>query len=225
AMLLAEPIQGEGGYVVPPSGYWDELKKLLDEHGILLAMDEIQTGLGRTGKWFASEHFGVVPDIVTMAKGIAAGLPLGVTSAREELMDWPPGSHASTFGGNPVSTAAANAVIKIIKEEKLLENAEKQGAYLKKRLVEMMDRHKMMGDVRGKGLMVGVELVKDKETKEPAKEETVDVMMRCFRKGAAIVNCGVSTIRWMPPLVITRDLLDSALDIFDECLSEVEAKA
>ena len=225
AMLLAEPIQGEGGYVVPPDGYWDELKRLLDEHGILLAMDEIQTGLGRTGRWFASEHFGVVPDIVTIAKGIAAGLPLGVTSARAELMDWPPGSHASTFGGNPVSTAAANAVVDIIKEERLLENAEKQGAYLKKRLVEMMDSHEMLGDVRGKGLMVGVELVKDKESKEPAKEETVDVMMRCFRKGAAIVNCGVSTIRWMPPLVITRDLLDSALVIFEECLGEVEAEA
>jgi 4-aminobutyrate aminotransferase len=209
---------------VPPDGYWEKLKKLLDEHSILLAMDEIQSGLGRTGKWFASEHFGIVPDIVTIAKGIAAGLPLGVTSAREELMDWPPGSHASTFGGNPVSTAAANAVIKIIKEEKLLENSKKQGAYLKKRLEEMMDGHKMMGDVRGKGLMVGVELVKDKETKEPAKKETVDVMMRCFRKGAALVNCGVSTIRWMPPLVITRDLLDSALEIFAGCLSEVEAK-
>ena len=224
AMILAEPIQGEGGYVVPPDGYWDELKKLLDEHGILLAMDEIQSGIGRTGKWFASEHFGVVPDIVTIAKGIAAGMPLGITSAREELMDWPPGSHASTFGGNPVSTAAANAVIKIIKEEKLLENSEKQGAYLKKRLKEMMDGHRMIGDVRGKGLMVGVELVKDRETKEPAKEETVDVMMRCFRKGAALVNCGVSTIRWMPPLVITRELLDSALEIFEGSLSEVEAK-
>lgn len=225
SMLLAEPIQGEGGYVVPPDGYFNKMKKLLDEHGILLAMDEIQSGLGRTGKWFASEHFNVVPDIVAIAKGIAAGLPLGVTSARENLMDWPPGSHASTFGGNPVSTAAANAVVNIIKDEKLLENAEKQGGYLKKRLVEIIDDHKMMGDVRGKGLMVGVELVKDKENKVPAKKETVDVMMRCFKKGAAIVNCGISTIRWMPPLVITRDLLDSAFDIFEECLSKVEAKA
>jgi 4-aminobutyrate aminotransferase len=223
-MILAEPIQGEGGYVVPPDDYFVELKKLLDEHGILLAMDEIQSGLGRTGKWFASEHFNVVPDIVAIAKGIAAGLPLGVTSAREDLMDWPPGSHASTFGGNPVSTAAASAVLNVIKDEKLLENAEKQGDYLKKRLVEMMENHKMMGDVRGKGLMVGVELVKNKENKLPAKKETEDVMMRCFKKGAAIVNCGVSTIRWMPPLVITKELLDSALEIFEECLSKVEAK-
>ncbi len=225
AMVVAEPIQGEGGYVVPPKGYFRELKKLLDEHGILLAMDEVQTGIGRTGKWFGIEHFDAVPDIVCMAKGIAAGLPLGVTASRADLMDWTPGSHASTFGGNPVSCAAAQAVIGVIKEEKLLENAEKQGSYIVKRLKESMDDHPMMGDVRGAGLMVGIELVKDKETKEPAREETVDVMMRCFRKGVAIVNCGVSTIRMMPPLVITRDLVDASLEIFLECLGEVEAGA
>jgi 4-aminobutyrate aminotransferase len=225
AMVVAEPIQGEGGYIVPPKGYFRELKKLLDEHGILLAMDEVQTGIGRTGKWFGIDHFDAVPDIVCMAKGIAAGLPLGVTASRADLMDWTPGSHASTFGGNPVSCAAAQAVIGVIKEEKLLENAEKQGSYIMKRLEEAMDDHPMMGDVRGAGLMVGVELVKDKGTKEPAKEETVDVMMRCFRKGVAIVNCGVSTIRMMPPLVITRDLVDASLEIFLECLGEVEAGA
>lgn len=225
AMVVAEPIQGEGGYIVPPKGYFRELKKLLDEHGILLAMDEVQTGIGRTGKWFGIEHFNAVPDIVCMAKGIAAGLPLGVTASRADLMDWTPGSHASTFGGNPVSCAAAQAVIGIIKEEKLLENAEKQGSYIMKRLNEAMDDHPMMGDVRGAGLMVGVELVKDRDTKEPAREETVDVMMRCFRKGVAIVNCGVSTIRMMPPLVITRDLVDASLEIFLECLGEVEAGA
>ncbi|MDH5791635.1 MAG: acetyl ornithine aminotransferase family protein [Candidatus Bathyarchaeota archaeon] len=225
AMVVAEPIQGEGGYIVPPKGYFRELKKLLDEHGILLAMDEVQTGIGRTGKWFGIEHFDAVPDIVCMAKGIAAGLPLGVTASRADLMDWTPGSHASTFGGNPVSCAAAQAVIGVIKEEKLLENAEKQGSYIMKRLNEAMDDHPMMGDIRGAGLMVGVELVKDRDTKEPAREETVDVMMRCFRKGVAIVNCGVSTIRMMPPLVITRDLVDASLEIFLECLGEVEAGA
>jgi 4-aminobutyrate aminotransferase len=225
AMVIAEPIQGEGGYIVPPKGYFRELKKLLDEHGILLAMDEVQTGIGRTGKWFGMEHFDAIPDIVCMAKGIAAGLPLGVTASRADLMDWTPGSHASTFGGNPVSCAAAQAVIGVIKEEKLLENAEKQGSYIVKRLNEAMDDHPMMGDVRGAGLMVGVELVKDKGTKEPAREETLDVMMRCFRKGVAIVNCGVSTIRMMPPLVITRDLVDASLGIFLECLGEVEAGA
>lgn len=224
AMILMEPIQGEGGYVVPPEGYYKALGELCDEHGILMAADEVQSGLGRTGKWFASDHFDLVPDIVCMAKGIAAGLPLGVTASRADLMDWTPGSHASTFGGNPVSTSAAIEVIKIIKEEKLLENAEKVGGHLIKRLQEMQDSHPMMGDVRGRGLMVGVELVKDKDSKEPAKEETEEVMMRCFEKGAALVNCGVSVIRWMPPLLITEELIDSALEIFDGVLGEVEKK-
>lgn len=224
AMILVEPIQGEGGYVVPPDGYFKALGELCDEHGILMAADEVQSGLGRTGKWFASEHFGLVPDIVCMAKGIAAGLPLGVTASRADLMDWTPGSHASTFGGNPVSASAAIEVIKIIKEERLLENAEKVGGHLMERLREMQDTHPMMGDVRGRGLMVGVELVKDRDSKEPAKEETEEVMMRCFEKGAALVNCGVSVIRWMPPLLITEELIDSALEIFDGVLAEVEKK-
>jgi 4-aminobutyrate aminotransferase len=222
AMLLAEPIQGEGGYVVPPDGYFKKLKKLLDENGILFAVDEVQSGIGRTGKWFAIEHWGVVPDIVCMAKGIAAGMPLGVMASRADIQDWTPGSHASTFGGNPVSCAAALAVIDIIKSEKLLENSRREGAYIKKRLEEMMETHPMMGDVRGKGLMVGVELVKDKDTKEYAKQETEDVMMECFRQGLAIVNCGVNVIRWMPPLIITRDLVDPSLEIFEKSLSKVE---
>jgi len=222
AMLLAEPIQGEGGYVVPPDGYFKKLKKLLDENGILFAVDEVQSGIGRTGKWFAIEHWGVVPDIVCMAKGIAAGMPLGVMASRADIQDWTPGSHASTFGGNPVSCAAALAVIDIIKSEKLLENAQREGAYIKKRLEEMMETHPMIGDVRGKGLMVGVELVKDKDGKEYAKQETEDVMMECFRQGLAIVNCGVNVIRWMPPLTIPRDLVDPSLGIFEKSLSKVE---
>ncbi|MBC8224149.1 acetyl ornithine aminotransferase family protein [Candidatus Bathyarchaeota archaeon] len=224
AMIFVEPIQGEGGYVVPPDGYYKALRELCDEHGILIAADEVQSGFGRTGKWFASEHFDLVPDIICMAKGIAAGLPLGVTASRADLMDWTPGSHASTFGGNPVSASAAIEVIKIIKEERLLENAEKVGGHLMKRLREMQDSHPMIGDVRGRGLMVGVELVKDRDSKEPAKEETEEVMMRCFEKGAALVNCGVSVIRWMPPLLITEELIDSALEIFDGVLGEVEKK-
>ena len=222
SMLIAEPIQGEGGYVVPPDGYFKKLKKLLDENGILFAVDEVQSGIGRTGKWFAIEHYGVVPDIVCMAKGIAAGMPLGVMASRADIQDWTPGSHASTFGGNPVSCAAALAVIDVIKSEKLLENSMREGAYIKKRLEEMMEKHPMMGDVRGKGLMVGVELVKDKDTKEYAKQETEDVMMECFRQGLAIVNCGVNVIRWMPPLTITRDLVDPSLEIFEKSLSKVE---
>jgi 4-aminobutyrate aminotransferase len=223
SMLLAEPIQGEGGYVVPPMGYFKKLKKLLDEYGILFAVDEVQSGVGRTGKWFAIEHFGVEPDIVTTAKGIAAGLPLGVMASKAEIQDWTPGSHASTFGGNPVSCAAAMAVLDIIKTDKLLENATEQGGYIKKRLEEMMETHPMIGDVRGIGLMVGVEIVKDKDSKEVAPKATEEIMMECFRNGLAIVNCGVNVIRWMPPLTITRDLLEPSLEIFEKALSKVEA--
>jgi len=222
AMLMAEPIQGEGGYVVPPDGYFPRLKKLLDKYGILFASDEVQAGMGRTGKWFGIEHFGVVPDIVCMAKGIAAGMPLGVMASRADIQDWKPGSHASTFGGNPVSCAAALAVLDIIKSENLLENAQKQGKLIKDRLNEMKDRHPMIGDVRGKGLMVGVELVKDKTTKEYAQKETGDVMMECFRNGLAIVNCGINVIRWMPALNITSDLVEPALEIFEKSLTKIE---
>lgn len=222
AMLMAEPIQGEGGYVVPPDGYFPRLKKLLDKYGILFASDEVQAGMGRTGKWFGIEHFGVVPDIVCIAKGIAAGMPLGVMASRADIQDWKPGSHASTFGGNPVSCAAALAVLDIIKSENLLENAQKQGKLIKDRLNEMKDEHPMIGDVRGKGLMVGVELVKDKTTKEYAQKETGDVMMECFRNGLAIVNCGINVIRWMPPLTITSDLVEPALEIFEKSLTKIE---
>ena len=223
SMLIAEPIQGEGGYVVPPDGYFPKLKKLLDQHGILFAVDEVQSGVGRTGKWFAIEHFGVEPDIVCTAKGIAAGMPLGVMASKAEIQNWTPGSHASTFGGNPVSCAAALAVLDIIKTDKLLENATVQGGYIKERLTEMMEKHPMIGDVRGKGLMVGVEIVKDKDSKETAPKATEAVMMECFRNGLAIVNCGVNVIRWMPPLTITRDLIEPSLEIFEKALSKIEA--
>jgi 4-aminobutyrate aminotransferase len=223
AMLITEPIQGEGGYVVPPNGYFKKLKKLLDEYEILFAVDEVQSGVGRTGKWWAIEHWGVEPDILCTAKGIAAGMPLGVMASKAEIQDWTPGSHASTFGGNPVSCAAALAVMDIIKTENLLDNTTKQGVYIKKRLEEMMEKHPMMGDVRGKGLMIGVEIVKDKDSKEVAPKATGDIMMECFRNGLAIVNCGVNVIRWMPPLTITRDLVEPSLDIFEEALVKVEA--
>jgi 4-aminobutyrate aminotransferase len=223
SMLLAEPIQGEGGYVVPPDGYFPKLKKLLDQYGILFAVDEVQSGVGRTGKWFAIEHWGVEPDILCTAKGIAAGMPLGVMASRAEIQNWTPGSHASTFGGNPVSCAAAMAVLDIIKTEKLLDNARVEGGYIKKRLTEMMEKHPMIGDVRGKGLMVGVEIVKSKDTKEVAPKATEEIMMECFRNGLAIVNCGVNVIRWMPPLTITRDLIEPSLEIFEKALSKIEA--
>jgi len=222
AMLIAEAVQGEGGYVVPPMGYFKKLKKLLEKYGILFAVDEVQSGMGRTGKWFAIEHFGVTPDIVTIAKAIAAGLPLGVMASRADIQDWTPGSHASTFGANPVACAAANAVIKAMKEEKMLENATKQGAHIMKRLNEMKESHPMVGDVRGLGLMCGLELVKDKKSKIPATQETEEVMMDCFRKGIAVVNCGKSVIRLMPPLAITQDLVDKSLDILDASIGAME---
>ena len=225
AVVVAEAVQGEGGYIPAPKGYFKELKKLLDQHGILLSLDEVQSGMGRTGKWFAIEHYGVAPDIVCIAKAIASGLPLGVCASRADIMDWTPGSHASTFGGNPVSCAAAKAVVQAMKEERMLENAERQGNHIMKRLKEMMEEHPLIGDVRGLGLMVGIELVRDRETKEPAAKEAEDVMMRCFRKGVALVTCGVSTIRLMPPLIISRDLVDRSLEILDGCLGEVEAES
>lgn len=223
SMLMVEPIQGEGGYVVPPDAYFPKLKKLLDGYGIMFAVDEVQSGVGRTGKWFAIEHWGVEPDIVCIAKGIAAGLPLGVMASRAEIQDWTPGSHASTFGGNPVSCAAALTVLDIIKSEGLLKNAEVEGGYIKRRLEEMLEVHPMIGDVRGKGLMVGVEIVKDKDSKKVAPKETEEIMMECFRNGLAIVNCGVNVIRWMPPLTITRDLIDPSLEIFEKALGKVES--
>ena len=224
AAMIVEPIQGEGGYVVPPDDYFQRLKKILDKYDILLADDEIQSGMGRTGKWFAIEHWGVTPDIVACAKALASGLPLGATIARQELMDWEGGSHANTFGGNPVACAAALQVIDIIKEEKLMENATRQGAYLMKRLKEMQQKYPIMGDIRGKGLMVAVEFVKDPETKEPAAQEVEDITNKCFKRGLAIITAGKSAMRFAPPLIITHDLIDEGLEIFEGAVKEVAAQ-
>jgi len=221
AAIFFEPIQGEGGYVVPPPEYFKRLKKLADKYGILLIDDEIQSGLARTGKWFAIEHWGVEPDVVCIAKSIAAGIPLSAIIAKAELMDWEGGSHANTFGGNPVACAAALEVINIIRDEHLLENATKQGTYVMKRFKEMQENYSIIGDVRGKGLMIGVEMVKDPKTKAPAKEEANEIMNKCWRRGVAIITSGLSTIRIVPPLTITRDLLDSALEIIQGAIKEV----
>jgi 4-aminobutyrate aminotransferase len=224
AAMFVEPIQGEGGYVVPPDDYFQRLKKILDKYDILLADDEIQSGMGRTGKWFAIEHWGVTPDILTCAKALASGLPIGAAIAKQELMDWEGGSHANTFGGNPVACAAALQVIDIIKEEKLMENATRQGAYLMKRLKEMQQKYPIMGDVRGKGLMVAVEFVKDPETKEPAAQEVEDITNKCFKRGLAIITAGKSAMRFAPPLIITHDLIDEGLEIFEGAVKEVAAQ-
>lgn len=223
AAIFVEPIQGEGGYVVPPPGYHKKLKSICEKYGILFVADEIQSGAGRTGKWRAIDHFDVEPDITTLAKGLASGMPISAIVASEDVMTWKPGSHGSTFGGNPVAAAAANATIELL-EEKLMANAASVGAYLKEQLTKMMDRHRLIGDVRGLGLMVGVEFVKDRQTKEKAKEEAEKVIQLAFQKGLLLLTCGENVIRFAPPLVIDKEDVDTALTILDEVLTEVESK-
>jgi len=222
AGIVFEPVQGEGGYVVPPPEYFQRLKKLADKYGLLLIDDEIQSGMGRTGRWFAIEHWKINPDIICVAKAIASGLPLGATVARAQLMDWEGGSHASTFGGNPVACAASLAVIEVIKEEGLLENATKQGNYVLKQLKTLKDECEIVGDVRGMGLMIGAEIVKDKKSRKPGVDEAKEIMMRCWKRGISIITCGVSTLRIAPPLNITRELVDASLEIIEDVIRDVE---
>jgi 4-aminobutyrate aminotransferase len=225
AAILVEPIQGEGGYVVPPPEYFQRLKKMADKYNLLLIDDEVQAGMGRTGKWFAIEHWGVEPDIVCTSKALASGMPLGATISNAKIMDWVPGSHASTFGGNPVSCVAALAVISVIKEEKLLDNATKQGTYIMKRLGEFKEQCDIVGDVRGKGLMIGMEIVEDKDSKKPAPKKVTEIMNRSWRRGISVITCGASTVRIAPPLIITRELVDAALDIIEDVTKEVAKEA
>ena len=217
AAIVVEPVQGEGGYLVPPKKFFDELRRIADLHGILLVFDEVQCGMGRTGKIFASEHFDAVPDIVALAKGIASGMPLSATIARAEIMDWPPGSHASTFGGNPVSVAASLATIELL-EQGLVDNAATVGAHMKGRLSDFPQRFPNVGDVRGLGLMIGIELVKDQATKERAPALRDRIVQMCFERGLLVLGAGPNTIRISPPLVLTREQADCAVDILAECL-------
>jgi len=221
AAIVVEPIQGEGGYIVPPPGFLGRLRQLADRHGMLLIFDEVQCGMGRTGKMWACDHCGVVPDILVTAKGIASGLPLGVAVARAELMDWGPGAHASTFGGNPVACAAALETIRLL-EEKYIANAARMGEYILGRLADWPHRHPVVGQVRGRGLMIGIELVKSQETREPNPEARQKVIEKAFQKGLLVLGCGESTVRLMPPLLIEREQADIAVGILDDCLSEVE---
>jgi 4-aminobutyrate aminotransferase len=198
------------------------LREISRQHGIILIVDEVQSGMGRTGKMFACEHFDLKADVVTIAKGIASGLPLGVTCARAEIMSWPPGAHASTFGGNPVACAAANVTIRLLKDS-LVANAASVGARLVDGLRELQTKHALVGDVRGKGLMIGLELVRDRQTKERAVEERNALVQAMFRRGVLVLGAGKNAIRLAPPLVLTRDQADILLKVMDEALTEVSS--
>lgn len=221
AAIFIEPIQGEGGYVVAPDNFMRELRGICDRHGILLVADEVQSGAGRTGKWWAIEHSGVEPDIVCMAKGIASGMPLGVCMTRAEIMDWVPGSHASTFGGNPVSIAAALATMDILEREGIA-NAARVGSLMIERLQGWKHSHPLVGDVRGRGLMIGIELVKDKATREPATALRNRVETLAFERGLMVLGCGETTLRLCPPLILKEEEATVALDILEDAVSQVE---
>jgi 4-aminobutyrate aminotransferase len=221
AAIFVEPIQGEGGYVVAPDNFLHELRAICDRHGILLVADEVQSGAGRTGKWWAIEHSGVQPDIVCMAKGIASGMPLGICMSRAEIMDWVPGSHASTFGGNPVSIAAAIATMDILEREGIA-NAAHVGGKMLERLQGWKQTHPLVGDVRGRGLMIGIELVKDKTTREPVTALRNRLETLCFERGLMVLGCGETTLRLCPPLILKEEEATVALDILEDALTLVE---
>lgn len=223
AGILFEPIQGEGGYIVPSDNFLPRLRQICDKYGILLIADEVQSGMGRTGKWFAVEHWGVEPDVVCIAKGIASGMPIGAMVARRSLMTWPPGAHSNTFGGNPIACAAALATIRLI-EEGYMENAAVMGDYIMDALAEVQARHPVVGDVRGKGLMVGIEFVKDRDGKEPDKALRDEMVKVAFQKGLLLMGCGTSTVRIAPALNISRELVDEGLAIFEQAIAIAEKK-
>jgi 4-aminobutyrate aminotransferase len=218
--VIVEPIQGEGGYIVAPPAFLQSLRELTARHGILLVIDEVQSGMGRTGKMFASDHVGLKGDIVTIAKGIASGLPLGVACARADVMSWPPGAHASTFGGNPVACAAATVTLRLLKEQ-LIANAAAVGDHLIGGIRALQEKHRLIGDVRGRGLMIGIELVRDRQTKERAIDERNALVQAMFRRGVLVLGAGRNALRLAPPLVLTRAQADCVLHVLDEALTDV----
>jgi 4-aminobutyrate aminotransferase len=220
AAIFIEPIQGEGGYVVAPTVFMQELRRICDRHGILLVADEVQSGVGRTGKWWAIEHTGVEPDIVCSAKGIASGMPLGVTIAKADIMDWVPGSHASTFGGNPVSIAAALATLDVLEREGM-KNAEVVGNHIMERIAEWPRALDLVGDVRGRGLMIGIEIVTDKKARTAGIAERDLIVEKAFERGVLLLGCGPNTIRIAPPLIVSKEQADIALDVVEECINLV----
>jgi len=221
AGVLVESIQGEGGYVVPAPGFFPALRKLCDKYGILLIADEVQSGVGRTGKWWAIEHFGVEPDIITSAKGIASGVPFGAMIARKRIVTWPEGAHGNTYGGNPLACAASLATLDLIEKE-FMQNAREMGEYMLDALTEIQGRHPSIGEVRGRGLMIGVELVKDRQTREPAKALRDKVEELTFKNGLLMMGCGPSSMRFCPPLSLTRAEADEGLMLFEKSLTQAE---
>jgi 4-aminobutyrate aminotransferase len=224
AAILVEPIQGEGGYVVPPDSFFPRLRQLCDKYGILLIADEVQSGMGRTGKWWAIQNWNTEPDIVCIAKGVASGMPLGAMVARKSVMDWPAGAHGNTYGGNPLSCAAAIETIRLL-DECFIENAKDTGDYALDILGEMAVRHPSMGEVRGKGLMIGVEFVKDKSTRERGVEVRDSVIHNGFEHGLLLLGCGRNTIRLTPPLCVTHAQIAEGLEIFEHAITQAERAA
>jgi 4-aminobutyrate aminotransferase len=218
AAIVVEAVQGEGGYVPAPQEFLDGLRRICDENGILLIVDEVQSGMGRTGKMFASEHYNLKPDIITLAKGLASGIPIGACVARADLMDWKPGAHASTFGGNPVALASALKTIELL-EGGLVRNSAEVGAYLQDGLRRIAQKHDCVGDVRGLGMMLGVEFVAGSGSRDAAPELRDRVEMECYKRGLILLGAGHNTIRWSPPLILTRENADVALEIFDEAVT------
>ena len=218
AAIVVEPIQGEGGYLVPPHAFLQELRNICDEHGILLVFDEVQSGMGRTGALWASEHSGVKPDIIASAKGIASGMPLGAIFASADVMSWPPGAHASTFGGNPVSCAAALKTLELL-DDGLIDNAREVGEHLMQELERTVGNHPNVGQIRGRGLMIGVELVKDRTSKARAYELRNRVVRDCFDRGLLILGCGKNTVRFAPALTINREEATVAAELLAESLA------
>ena len=221
AAIFVEPIQGEGGYVVAPAEFLQGLERMCRKYGILLVADEVQSGMGRTGKWWASDHAGIEPDIVCTAKGIASGMPLAAMIAKADVMDWAPGAHASTFGGNPVSIAAGLATFDLL-QNGLIENAARMGEFVFRRTADWRERHKSVGDIRGKGLMIGIEFVRDQKTKEKAPDVRNRVIKSAFEKGVLVLGAGENSLRLAPPLVIDEEQADFALRTLDACISEAE---
>jgi len=224
AAVFIEPIQGEGGYLPASKEFLLELQRICRKHGILLVCDEVQSGMGRTGKWWASDHAGIEPDILCVAKGIASGMPLSATIARASVMDWKPGSHASTFGGNPVCIAAALATMDLL-ETQYIENARRVGEFLMNRMADWPSRHSSVGDVRGKGLMIGVEIVRDQKSKEPAGDLREAIVDLAFQKGVLFLGAGENSIRIAPPLVVNEEQAAFAAQTLEACISEVEKSA